>query len=62
MADHTVIVQFKKASSPEDRKKAISELTSKGAKIVSDENADSTSMSPSHIKSNRLGGKGKNES
>ncbi|ODN77380.1 hypothetical protein, variant 3, partial [Cryptococcus amylolentus CBS 6039] len=41
MADHTVIVQFKKTSSSEDRKKAISELTSKGAKIVSDENADS---------------------
>ncbi|ODN77379.1 hypothetical protein, variant 2, partial [Cryptococcus amylolentus CBS 6039] len=44
MADHTVIVQFKKTSSSEDRKKAISELTSKGAKIVSDENADSKSM------------------
>ncbi|WVQ75699.1 hypothetical protein IAR50_005329 [Cryptococcus sp. DSM 104548] len=41
MADHTVIVQFKKTSSSDDRKKAISELTSKGAKIVSDENADS---------------------
>ncbi|TYJ52652.1 hypothetical protein B9479_006744 [Cryptococcus floricola] len=41
MADHTVIVQFKKTSSAEERKKAISELTSKGAKIVSDENADS---------------------
>lgn len=47
-ADHlrVVIVQFKKTSSSDERQKAISELTSKGAKIVNDDNVDSKRKLP----------------
>ncbi|WVQ83737.1 hypothetical protein IAT38_005881 [Cryptococcus sp. DSM 104549] len=41
MSDKKVIVQFKKTSTAEDRKKAISELTGKGAKVVDNGNVDS---------------------
>ncbi|KAK8853483.1 hypothetical protein IAR55_004190 [Kwoniella newhampshirensis] len=44
MADKKVIVQFKKTSSAEDRQKAISELSSKGASVVNDDNVNSKIM------------------
>ncbi|AFR96338.2 hypothetical protein C343_04458 [Cryptococcus neoformans C23] len=44
MPEQNIIVQFKKTSSSDERQKAISELTSKGAKIVNDDNVDSKLM------------------
>ncbi|ADV23239.1 hypothetical protein I315_05519 [Cryptococcus gattii Ru294] len=44
MSEQNVIVQFKKTSSSDERQKAISELTSKGAKVVNDDNVDSKLM------------------
>ncbi|AAW44873.1 hypothetical protein CNBG0230 [Cryptococcus deneoformans B-3501A] len=44
MPEQNIIVQFKKTSSSDERQKAISELTSKGAKIVSDDHVDSKLM------------------
>ncbi|WWD19916.1 hypothetical protein CI109_104388 [Kwoniella shandongensis] len=44
MANKNVIVQFKKTSSADDRQKAISDLTSKGATVVNDDNVNSKIM------------------